>query len=206
MFASGLQGATGIAGTRMRVVALSVAVAVACVPPVLAEGKAKPVAEVQVRAPDGPLMVVVSIGSQRMRVFDRHGAVIESPISTGRDEYDTPQGVFAIIERNNEHFSNLYDDAPMPNMQRITWSGVALHAGHVPGYRASHGCIRLPEKVSEKLIRPCASRHARGGGGARRRAGADHPPATVLATAGGGRGDGRRRQRRCRPQFLPARW
>ena len=93
-------------------------------------------------APQGPLLVVVSIGAQRLAVYDKHGRVLESQVSSGRVGYETPQGVFAIIERNREHFSNLYDDAPMPNMQRITWSGVAMHAGRLPGYAASHGCIR----------------------------------------------------------------
>ena len=65
---------------------------------------------------------------------------------------ETPQGVFAVIERNKEHFSNLYNDAPMPNMHRITWSGVALHAGNLPGYPASHGCIRLPYSFSHALF------------------------------------------------------
>ncbi|MEQ1611418.1 MAG: L,D-transpeptidase family protein [Hyphomicrobiaceae bacterium] len=107
---------------------------------------------IAVAAPEGPLLVVVSIGSQRLAVYDKHGRVLESAISSGQVGYDTPQGVFSIIERNREHFSNLYDDAPMPNMQRITWSGVAMHAGRLPGYPASHGCIRLPLSVSERLF------------------------------------------------------
>jgi hypothetical protein len=102
---------------------------------------------------DGPLMAVISLGSQRINVWDRNGLVASSPISSGRKGYETPEGVYSIIERKEEHFSNLYDDAAMPFMQRITWSGVALHAGVVPGYRASHGCVRLPGDFAERLYR-----------------------------------------------------
>ncbi|MDX2158256.1 MAG: L,D-transpeptidase family protein [Hyphomicrobiaceae bacterium] len=102
---------------------------------------------------DGPLLAVVSLSQQKISVWDRNGVVASSPVSTGRKGYETPEGVFSIIERKEEHFSNLYDDASMPFMQRITWSGVALHAGVVPGYRASHGCIRLPEDFAERLFR-----------------------------------------------------
>jgi L,D-transpeptidase catalytic domain len=100
----------------------------------------------------GPYLVVISIAAQRLTLYDRHGHLLDSPVSSGQSGYETPQGVFAIIERNREHFSNLYDDAPMPNMQRITWSGVAMHAGKLPGYPASHGCIRLPFDVSTQLF------------------------------------------------------
>jgi L,D-transpeptidase catalytic domain len=102
--------------------------------------------------PQGPLLVVVSIGTQRLSVYDKNGRVLESPVSSGQAGFETPQGVFAIIERNREHFSNIYNEAPMPNMQRITWSGVAMHAGRLPGYAASHGCIRLPMNVSDRLF------------------------------------------------------
>jgi hypothetical protein len=103
-------------------------------------------------AQQGPYLVVVSIGTQRLTLYDKLGRVLDGPVSSGQPGYDTPQGVFAIIERNREHFSNLYDAAPMPNMQRITWSGVAMHAGHLPGYSASHGCIRLPYDLSAQLF------------------------------------------------------
>ncbi len=102
---------------------------------------------------DGPLTAVVSLGSQKIRIFDRNGLVSSSPVSTGRKGFETPEGVFSIIERKVEHNSNLYDDAEMPFMQRITWSGVALHQGVVPKYRASHGCIRLPHGFAEQLFR-----------------------------------------------------
>ncbi|MGE0698813.1 MAG: L,D-transpeptidase family protein [Hyphomicrobiaceae bacterium] len=102
---------------------------------------------------EGPLLAVVSLPSQQVRIFDRNGLIASSKVSTGRKGHDTPEGVFSIIERKVEHNSNLYDDASMPFMQRITWSGVALHEGVVPGYRASHGCIRLPSGFAEQLFR-----------------------------------------------------
>ena len=102
---------------------------------------------------DGPIMAVISTGSQQIRVWDRNGLVAEARVSTGRKGYDTPEGMFSIIQRKVEHYSNLYDDAEMPFMQRITWSGVALHEGQVPRYRASHGCIRLPNGFAERLFR-----------------------------------------------------
>ncbi|HKZ96371.1 MAG TPA: L,D-transpeptidase [Hyphomicrobiaceae bacterium] len=104
------------------------------------------------RNPAGPLVLVVSIKSQRVTVHDATGPIAEAPISSGRVGYPTPTGVFTVLEKNKVHFSNLYGNAPMPNMQRITWSGVALHSGPLPGYAASHGCIRLPHGFSKKLF------------------------------------------------------
>lgn len=101
----------------------------------------------------GPLMAVISINRQKIDVWDANGIVASAPVSTGRNGHETPEGVFSIIERKVEHNSNLYDDAEMPFMQRLTWSGVALHQGNVPGYRASHGCIRLPDEFAERLFR-----------------------------------------------------
>ncbi|MFM9943140.1 MAG: L,D-transpeptidase family protein [Hyphomicrobiaceae bacterium] len=100
----------------------------------------------------GPYIAVISIANQKLTLYNRHGVVATSPVSTGRSGYETPQGVFSIIERKEEHFSNIYDDASMPFMQRITWSGVAMHAGALPGYPASHGCIRLPHSFAERLF------------------------------------------------------
>lgn len=103
-------------------------------------------APVLARTPEAgsPLLALVSIGAQRLDIYDRKGLVASSPISSGRTGHESPQGVYSIIEKKEEHFSNLYDDASMPFMQRITWSGVAMHAGALPGYPASHGCLRLP--------------------------------------------------------------
>jgi lipoprotein-anchoring transpeptidase ErfK/SrfK len=91
-----------------------------------------------------PLFVVISIADQRVSIYNNHGLVARSVISTGMPGHPTPKGVFTIIDRERYHRSNIYSDAPMPFMQRITWSGIAMHLGVVPGHPASHGCIRLP--------------------------------------------------------------
>jgi len=102
-------------------------------------------------APKGPLTIVVSIARQRVTVFDRETEIAHAPVSTGVPGHPTPLGVFTVIQKQYYHESNLYSAAPMPFMQRITWSGVALHAGMLPGYPASHGCIRLPREFAVRL-------------------------------------------------------
>lgn len=103
-------------------------------------------------APHGPVLVVIGIAEQRAWVYRNGVRIAVSAVSTGKPGHETPTGVFTILEKRREHYSNLYDNAPMPFMQRLTWDGVALHAGHLPGYPASHGCIRLPRAFSEKLF------------------------------------------------------
>jgi lipoprotein-anchoring transpeptidase ErfK/SrfK len=103
------------------------------------------------KQPSGPLLLAISIGSQRVTVYDDSTPVAVSPVSTGMAGHLTPMGVFSVIQKQRWHHSNLYSNAPMPYMQRITWSGVALHAGVVPGHPASHGCIRLPERFAVRL-------------------------------------------------------
>jgi lipoprotein-anchoring transpeptidase ErfK/SrfK len=97
------------------------------------------------------VLIVVSLASQQAFVFNKGVAWDRTPVSTGKPGHETPTGVFPILEKDVLHRSTLYDDAPMPYMQRLTWGGVALHAGKVPGYRASHGCIRLPQAFARKL-------------------------------------------------------
>jgi lipoprotein-anchoring transpeptidase ErfK/SrfK len=99
----------------------------------------------------GPLTIAVSIGEQRVRVYDGVTPIAEAPVSTGMKGHPTPMGVFSIIQKNKWHRSNIYSGAPMPYMQRITWSGVAMHAGVLPGYPASHGCIRMPTEFAIRL-------------------------------------------------------
>src|SRR6516162_633975 len=101
--------------------------------------------------PKGPLQIVVSIGSQKVTLFSNGVRVAQGPVSTGVPGHPTPTGVFSIIEKDRYHHSNLYSNAPMPYMQRITWSGVALHEGVLPGYPASHGCIRMSHDFAQKL-------------------------------------------------------
>jgi hypothetical protein len=103
-------------------------------------------------SPRGPVVIVVSLPEQLVHVY-RNGVTIGvSTCSTGKPGNRTPTGVFTILQKREEHYSSTYNNAPMPNMQRLTWKGVALHAGNLPGYPASHGCIRLPTKFSELLF------------------------------------------------------
>jgi lipoprotein-anchoring transpeptidase ErfK/SrfK len=114
--------------------------------------KKKEVAEKENGAkPQGPLIIAVSIDKQKVRIYDANGLFAESPVSTGMKGHSTPMGVFSIIQKHKFHHSNIYSGAPMPYMQRITWSGVAMHAGVLPGYPASHGCIRMPMAFAMKM-------------------------------------------------------
>lgn len=103
-------------------------------------------------APRGPVAVIVSLPQQRAYVYRNGVRIGRSTASTGRPGYDTPSGIYSILQKRREHYSNLYDNAPMPFMQRLTWGGVALHAGNLPGYPASHGCVRLPRQFAEHLF------------------------------------------------------
>jgi len=103
--------------------------------------------------PPGPHMLIVSVKSQNVSLYANGKLVSQSPVSTGKATNPTPFGVFSVIQRNRHHRSNIYSGAPMPYMQRLTWSGIALHEGKLPGYPASHGCIRLPERYADYLWR-----------------------------------------------------
>ncbi|RAP57157.1 L,D-transpeptidase family protein [Oleiagrimonas sp. MCCC 1A03011] len=102
-------------------------------------------------APAGPLVIVVSLDEQQLYAYRNGVAIGVSPISSGKPGYETPTGVYTILQKKRQHYSNLYDDAPMPYMQRLTWDGVALHAGSLPGHAASHGCVRLPPAFASRL-------------------------------------------------------
>lgn len=102
-------------------------------------------------APGGPMLLVVSLASQKAILFRNGVPIGATTISTGRPGYSTPTGAFTILQKHVEHHSSKYDDAPMPYMQRLTWYGIALHAGNLPGYPASHGCIRLPSRFAKLL-------------------------------------------------------
>ncbi len=99
-----------------------------------------------------PIMAIVSLKSQQVTFYDADGWILRAPVSTGTTGRETPAGVFAVLEKDKDHHSTLYDDAWMPNMQRITWNGIALHGGPLPGYAASHGCVRMPYGFAEKLF------------------------------------------------------
>src|SRR5271166_4848213 len=100
----------------------------------------------------GPMVMVVSLTEQRAYVY-RNGILIGAAnVSTGRPGHPTPVGVFTVLQKQKEHRSTLYDGAPMPYMERLTWGGVALHAGGLPGYPESHGCIHLPSEFARRLF------------------------------------------------------
>jgi hypothetical protein len=117
--------------------------------------QARPASPTEATAPRDagePIMAIVSIKTQRVTFYDADGWILRAPVSTGTTGRETPAGVFAVLEKDKDHRSSMYDDAWMPNMQRITWNGVALHGGPLPGYAASHGCVRMPYGFAEKLF------------------------------------------------------
>jgi len=99
----------------------------------------------------GPYQVIVSIASQRIYLYGAEGLIAQSKVSTGMRGHTTPSGVFSVLEKSRYHRSNIYSGAPMPMMQRLTWSGIALHEGVLPGYPASHGCIRMNREFATLL-------------------------------------------------------
>ena len=111
-----------------------------------------PAAEAAPRSAGEPIMAIVSIKTQQVTLYDADGWILRAPVSTGVKGRETPAGVFAVLQKNEEHRSNLYDDASMPHMQRLTWNGIALHGGPLPGYAASHGCVRLPFDFARTLF------------------------------------------------------
>jgi hypothetical protein len=103
-------------------------------------------------APAGPALLIVNLETQRAILFRNGVAIGASTVSTGKKGHETPTGVFTILQKRKEHYSSTYNNAPMPNMQRLTWKGIALHAGNLPGFPASMGCIRLPMRFSSLLF------------------------------------------------------
>jgi len=110
------------------------------------------VESIESRTSGDPIMAIVSLRNQRITVYDAQGWILRAPVSSGQKGRETPAGIFSVIQKVEEHYSNLYDDAYMPHMQRITWSGIALHGGPLPGYPASHGCVRMPFDFAARLF------------------------------------------------------
>jgi len=134
-------------------VALATVAALTALAPANAAKQARQPAEaVAPREAGEPIMAIVSIKSQQVTFYDSEGWILRAPVSTGTTGRETPAGVFAIVEKDKDHHSTMYDDAWMPNMQRITWNGIALHGGPLPGYAASHGCVRMPFNFAEGLF------------------------------------------------------
>src|SRR5258707_2725819 len=107
---------------------------------------------IESRTASEPIMAIVSLHNQRITVYDANGWILRAPLSSGQKGRETPAGIFSVIQEEEEHYSNLYDDAYMPHMQRVTWSGIALHGGALPGYPASHGCVRMPFDFAARLF------------------------------------------------------
>jgi hypothetical protein len=106
----------------------------------------------QARSAGAPLFAVVSLSDQRVTIYDANGKILQSPVSTGATGYETPAGIYSVVQKKAVHSSNVYEDGNMPFMQRITWTGIALHAGVLPGQPASHGCVRLPHAFAQRLF------------------------------------------------------
>ena len=138
------------------IVTLAATAALTAAPPAdAAVRQARPAQSTEAAAPRDagePLMAIVSIKSQHVTIYDAEGWILRAPVSSGTTGRETPAGVFSVVQKDKDHHSNLYDDAWMPNMLRITWSGIALHGGPLPGYAASHGCVRMPYDFAEKLF------------------------------------------------------
>ena len=103
-------------------------------------------------APEGPIVVVVSLTEQRAYVYRNGIQIGVTTVSTGKPGHDTPTGIFTILQKDKDHHSSVYNDAAMPYQERLTWDGVALHAGGLPGYPSSHGCVHLPSTLAEDLF------------------------------------------------------
>ena len=115
-------------------------------------GSERRVESIETRTAGEPVLAVVSLQRQRITIYDADGWILRAPVSSGQRGRETPSGIFSVIQKEAEHYSNLYDDAFMPHMQRLTWSGIALHGGVVPGHPASHGCVRMPFDFAERLF------------------------------------------------------
>ncbi|WP_409559789.1 L,D-transpeptidase family protein [Hyphomicrobium sp. MC8b] len=152
MFSLRLQWKRSI--VRLATIALStLAISAALTPADAGKRNQRPIEETARETLSGPpVIAIVSIKDQRVTVYDANGGSMSGRVSSGRDGYETPVGVYSVLQKEEEHYSNLYDDASMPFMQRITWSGIALHAGQLPGYPASHGCVRMPDSFAQRLF------------------------------------------------------
>ena len=140
---------------RPVIVALAAMAALTALTAGAAARQARPAPPTEATAPreaGEPMMAIVSIKTQQVTFYDADGWILRAPVSTGIAGRETPAGVFAVLEKDVDHHSSLYDDAWMPNMQRLTWNGIALHGGPLPGYAASHGCVRMPYGFAEKLF------------------------------------------------------
>src|SRR5271165_6832781 len=153
----GMAHSTGTIGRwKSLVIVTAASIAALTALPAGAEARqARPAPPTEATAPrraGEPIMAIVSIKTQQVTFYDEDGWILRAPVSTGTKGRETPAGVFAVLEKDLDHHSSLYDDASMPHMQRLTWNGIALHGGPLPGYAASHGCVRMPYGFAEELF------------------------------------------------------
>jgi hypothetical protein len=146
------KSAVGRFGLSAIVTLAAIAALTAMTADVWARGRASSGEETAPRDAGEPIMAIVSIKSQQVTFYDADGWILKAPVSTGVKGRETPAGVFAVLQKNVDHRSNLYDDAHMPHMQRLTWNGIAMHGGPLPGYAASHGCVRMPYGFASELF------------------------------------------------------
>ena len=173
------------------IVTLAAMAALTALSPDAAARQARPAPPTEATAPRDagePIMAIVSIKTQQVTFYDADGWILRAPVSTGVKGRETPAGVFAVIEKDKDHHSTMYDDAWMPNMQRITWNGIALHGGPLPGYAASHGCITDALRLCREAVRQDADRDAGDHRAERRGPGRVFPPRAIHAERGGHRG------------------
>jgi hypothetical protein len=142
----------GPQGTRLAIAGLLTLIAAVDPADATSGRRQRSVEFIDSRTTGEPVIAIVSLRSQQITVYDAKGWIVRAPVSSGQKGRETPAGIFSIIQKNAEHYSNLYDDAYMPHMQRITWSGIALHGGVLPGRPASHGCVRMPFEFASELF------------------------------------------------------
>src|SRR5271165_4662796 len=109
-------------------------------------------AQTEAHTASTPRLAVIALAQQHISIYGATGKIMKAPVSTGASGYETPAGIYSILEKEEEHHSNLYDDASMPFMERLTWTGIAMHAGALPGHAASHGCTRLSPGFAQRLF------------------------------------------------------
>jgi len=143
---------TWLRPARLAIVSLAAVIAVSDRADAASRRNERAVVSVESRVGGDPIMAIVSLRDQRITIYDANGWTLRAPVSSGQKGRETPAGIFSVIEKQAEHYSNLYDDAYMPHMQRITWSGIALHGGPLPGHAASHGCVRMPYEFARRLF------------------------------------------------------
>src|SRR5262249_19145832 len=143
---------TWLRPARLAIVSLAAVIAVSDRADAASRRNERAVVSVESRVGGNPIMAIVSLRDQRITIYDANGWTLRAPVSSGQKGRETPAGIFSVIEKQAEHYSNLYDDAYMPHMQRITWSGIALHGGPLPGHPASHGCVRMPYEFARRLF------------------------------------------------------